>query len=123
MLATLGAGGVVLGAWYMLTMVRQVFFGAVKEPHHDGHGPIADLNGRELAALLPIAGCAWRWASSPSRSSIRCGPKFRWWPASPTASAQTCGHAPTGSARQPRPAGSDVSILASPRRIYGEQVT
>jgi NADH-quinone oxidoreductase subunit M len=40
----------------MLTMVRQVFFGPVKEPHHDGHGLIGDLNGRELAALLPIAG-------------------------------------------------------------------
>ncbi len=56
LLASLGAGGVVLGAWYMLTMVRQVFFGPVKEPHHDGHAPVADLNGRELAALLPIAG-------------------------------------------------------------------
>jgi NADH-quinone oxidoreductase subunit M len=55
LMATLGAGGVVLGAWYMLTMLRQVFFGPVKEPHHEGHGPIADLNGRELAALLPIA--------------------------------------------------------------------
>jgi NADH-quinone oxidoreductase subunit M len=56
LLASLGATGVVLGAWYMLTMVRQVFFGPVKEPHHDGHGLIGDLNGRELAALLPIAG-------------------------------------------------------------------
>ena len=55
LLATLGAGGVVLGAWYMLTMLRQVFCGPVKEPHHEGHGPVADLNGRELAALLPIA--------------------------------------------------------------------
>jgi NADH-quinone oxidoreductase subunit M len=54
-LATLGAGGVVMGAWYMLTMVRRVFFGEVKEPHHAGHGHVADLNGRELAALLPIA--------------------------------------------------------------------
>ena len=56
MLASLGATGVVLGAWYMLTMVRQVFFGPVKEPPTHGHGPIRDLNGRELAALLPIAG-------------------------------------------------------------------
>jgi NADH-quinone oxidoreductase subunit M len=56
LLASLGATGVVLGAWYMLTMVRQVFFGPVKEPHHDGHGLVGDLNGRELAALLPIAG-------------------------------------------------------------------
>jgi NADH-quinone oxidoreductase subunit M len=55
LLASLGATGVVLGAWYMLTMVRQVFFGPLKEPHHEGHGLISDLNGRELAALLPIA--------------------------------------------------------------------
>ena len=55
LLASLGAGGVVLGAWYMLTMVRQVFCGPLKEPHHEGHGPVADLNGRELAALVPIA--------------------------------------------------------------------
>jgi NADH-quinone oxidoreductase subunit M len=56
LLASLGATGVVLGAWYMLTMVRQVFFGPLKEPHHEGHGLISDLNGRELSALLPIAG-------------------------------------------------------------------
>jgi NADH-quinone oxidoreductase subunit M len=55
LLASLGAGGVVLGAWYMLTMVRQVFCGPLKEPHHEGHAPVADLNGRELAALVPIA--------------------------------------------------------------------
>ncbi len=55
LLASLGAGGVVMGAWYMLTMVRQVFFGPVKEPHHEGHGSVGDLNGRELAALIPIA--------------------------------------------------------------------
>jgi len=56
LLATLGASGVLLGAWYMLTMFRRVFCGPVKEPHHEGHGLIGDLNGRELAALLPIAG-------------------------------------------------------------------
>jgi NADH-quinone oxidoreductase subunit M len=56
LLAGLGASGVVLGAWYMLTMVRQVFCGPLKEPPHQGHEPITDLNGRELAALLPIAG-------------------------------------------------------------------
>jgi NADH-quinone oxidoreductase subunit M len=54
-LASLGTGGAVLGAWYMLTMVRQVFCGPLKEPHHEGHAPVADLNGRELAALVPIA--------------------------------------------------------------------
>lgn len=55
LLASLGASGVLLGAWYMLTMVRQVFFGPLKEPPHHGHGIIGDLNGRELTALIPIA--------------------------------------------------------------------
>jgi NADH-quinone oxidoreductase subunit M len=52
-LCALGATGVVLGAWYLLTMLRRVFFGPYKEPHHEG-GPVGDLNGRELAALVPI---------------------------------------------------------------------
>src|SRR5205085_4657034 len=54
LLSTLTATGVILGAWYMLTLVRAVFFGPVKEPHHEGHA-IADLNGREVTALVPIA--------------------------------------------------------------------
>lgn len=52
--------GVLLGAWYMLTMVKKVFFGPLREPHHDGHGPVPDLNAREWATLLPIAVvCLW----------------------------------------------------------------
>jgi NADH-quinone oxidoreductase subunit M len=47
--------GIVLGAWYLFTLLRRVFFGPVKEPAHEGHGPVGDINGRELAALLPIA--------------------------------------------------------------------
>ena len=45
--------GVVLGAWYMLYLVRSVFFGPLKEPklHHAVH----DLAGREIAALVPLA--------------------------------------------------------------------
>jgi NADH-quinone oxidoreductase subunit M len=53
--AILASSGIILGAWYLFTLLRRVFFGAVKEPAHEGHGPIGDLNGRELAALLPIA--------------------------------------------------------------------
>jgi NADH-quinone oxidoreductase subunit M len=53
-LCALGATGVVLGAWYLFTMLRRVFFGPLKEPHHEGHEPVGDLNGRELAALVPI---------------------------------------------------------------------
>jgi NADH-quinone oxidoreductase subunit M len=64
LLGTLASGGVILGAWYMLTLTRQVFFGPVREPHHEahgeGHGLSGDLNGRELAALVPIAVmCIW----------------------------------------------------------------
>jgi NADH-quinone oxidoreductase subunit M len=59
-LGIIGTSGIILGAWYLLTMLWRVFFGPVKEPEHDGHGPVGDLNGRELAALVPIAvACVW----------------------------------------------------------------
>jgi NADH-quinone oxidoreductase subunit M len=54
MLTALGATGVVLGAWYLFTMLRRVFFGPLKEPHHEGPEPVRDLNGREWAALVPV---------------------------------------------------------------------
>jgi NADH-quinone oxidoreductase subunit M len=54
LLCALGATGVVLGAWYLFTMLRRVFFGPLREPHHEGHEPVRDLNGREWAALVPI---------------------------------------------------------------------
>jgi NADH-quinone oxidoreductase subunit M len=53
-LAVVGTAGIILGAWYLLTMLKRVFFGPLKEPHHEGHA-VTDLNGRELAALVPIA--------------------------------------------------------------------
>jgi NADH-quinone oxidoreductase subunit M len=53
--AVIGTGGIILGAWYLMTMLRLVFFGAVKEPHHEGETHhVSDLNGREIGALLPI---------------------------------------------------------------------
>jgi NADH-quinone oxidoreductase subunit M len=55
-LAVIGTSGIVLGAWYMLTLVRNVFFGPVKEPVHEGHGLVGDLNFREVVTLLPIVG-------------------------------------------------------------------
>ena len=52
----LGAVGVVLGAWYLLGMLQQAFFGPLKEPHHGDHAEeIRDLNARELLALAPLA--------------------------------------------------------------------
>jgi len=55
-----GAAGIVLGAWYLFTMLQKVFFGQVKEPGADGHGvmqtgvAIGDLTPRELAAMVPL---------------------------------------------------------------------
>ncbi len=46
----LGATGVVLGAGYMLWMVRRVFFGEVGGAARD----IADLKAREIVSLLPL---------------------------------------------------------------------
>jgi NADH-quinone oxidoreductase subunit M len=66
-LVTVASFGVVLGAWYTLTLLLRVFFGPLKEPGHaagqsahaehgdqEGEG-ITDLNRRELFALVPIA--------------------------------------------------------------------
>lgn len=56
--AVIGALGMVLGAWYLFTMLQRLLFGAVKEPivqgGHDSHGPKGDLNHRELAIVIPI---------------------------------------------------------------------
>ena len=61
--ATMGALGVVIGAWYLLGVVQHAFFGKVHLPaedhghgHHHAHEPVADLNAREIAALAPLLG-------------------------------------------------------------------
>jgi NADH-quinone oxidoreductase subunit M len=57
--AVLGTSGVVLGAWYLLTMLQQAFFGPLREPAHHGE-PIRDINLREIAAVGPICAlCLW----------------------------------------------------------------
>jgi NADH-quinone oxidoreductase subunit M len=54
-ISVLSVSGVVLGAWYMLYLVQRVFFGPLKEPHHDGeHHAVRDLNLREILALVPL---------------------------------------------------------------------
>jgi NADH-quinone oxidoreductase subunit M len=53
-LAVVGTVGIVLGAWYLLTLVQHVFMGPVKEPAHETHGGIRDLNFREVVTLVPI---------------------------------------------------------------------
>jgi NADH-quinone oxidoreductase subunit M len=56
--AVLAATGIVLGAVYMLYMCQRVLFGPVREPAgtpDTSHGLTADLTGREIAILAPIA--------------------------------------------------------------------
>lgn len=47
------AVGIVLGAWYLFTMLMRVFFGPLREPHYEGHA-VSDLDGRELATIVPV---------------------------------------------------------------------
>lgn len=57
--SAIGATGVVLGAWYLLDMLRRGFFGPLKEPAST-HGPILDINMRELLSVAPLmALCLW----------------------------------------------------------------
>ena len=52
-LAIVATAGILLGAWYLLSMLKGVFFGPLREPHHEGH-EVGDLDWREIAALAPI---------------------------------------------------------------------
>jgi NADH-quinone oxidoreductase subunit M len=57
--AVLGTTGVVLGAWYLLTMIQHAFFGPLREPAHREH-KIRDINLREIFAVVPICAlCLW----------------------------------------------------------------
>jgi NADH-quinone oxidoreductase subunit M len=53
-LTVLAVSGMILGAWYLMTMLRKLLFGQVKEPEHHGEH-INDLNLREWVMLAPIA--------------------------------------------------------------------
>ncbi len=55
--SVLAVFGVVLGAWYMLSLIQRVFFGPLREPaveHGEKAEPIRDLSSREIASLVPL---------------------------------------------------------------------
>ncbi|WP_437193845.1 complex I subunit 4 family protein [Planctomicrobium sp. SH527] len=57
--AVLGATGVILGAWYLLTMLQHVIFGPAPKSSETA-APVSDLNLREILALAPLAVlCLW----------------------------------------------------------------
>jgi hypothetical protein len=50
-LTACAVSGMVLGAWYLFTMLQRLLFGPVKEPH----GETSDLKPREWLLLAPLA--------------------------------------------------------------------
>lgn len=57
--AVLGALGVILAAWYLLSAVQVFFFGTLKESSHR-EPDITDMNLREMCAVGPLAlACLW----------------------------------------------------------------
>jgi len=59
LLGILGASGIVLGAWYLLSAVQVFFFGELKESaHREAH--ITDMTLREMFAIVPLMiACLW----------------------------------------------------------------
>ena len=53
-LAIAAVSGVVLGAVYMLWMVKRVFFGQPGELVRDEHHPLQDLSLREMVVMAPL---------------------------------------------------------------------
>src|SRR5207249_9527510 len=53
-LTVIAASGMIFGAWYLITMLRRLLFGPVKEPEHHGP-PVDDLKIREWVMITPIA--------------------------------------------------------------------
>jgi len=54
-LGIVAAGGVVLGAIYLLTLVARMLFGVLKLPEGVEPSAVTDLNSREIFTLVPLA--------------------------------------------------------------------
>jgi NADH-quinone oxidoreductase subunit M len=56
----LGTSGIILGAWYLLTMLQHLLFGTLKEPKEAQEHPHQDMKVREIVSLVPLAAlCLW----------------------------------------------------------------
>jgi NADH-quinone oxidoreductase subunit M len=60
--ASIASLGMILGAFYLLLMIKRVLFGPLVEPGHDGHdhghgghAEVAPIGWHEIAALSPLA--------------------------------------------------------------------
>jgi NADH-quinone oxidoreductase subunit M len=54
--AVVGATGVILGAWYLLTMIQHAFFGPLKEPELGHHGASDHGHSEHSHAMHVVAG-------------------------------------------------------------------
>ena len=88
----LGGLGAILGAVYMLSLIRRVFFGPVKRPALE---TLTDLNGREVAVLLPLLALIFVMGVAPGpffhrmEASVNEFVRRSSVPSAPSAQAQT----------------------------------
>ena len=75
-ISVLATSGVVLGAWYMLSLVKRVFFGPLRERKHGE--PIGDLQLREILALVPLCVVIVWIGVQPQVFPRPHGPRPRW---------------------------------------------
>ncbi len=54
-IASICSFGMLLGAWYMLSMVMKIFFGKLSEPVFKKDNPVSDLTFIEKSFLFPLA--------------------------------------------------------------------
>lgn len=55
-LASISSLGMVLGSWYLISMLMKVFFGKLSEPVFKKEDPVSDLTIMEKFFLFPLAG-------------------------------------------------------------------
>jgi len=53
--AVFGLSGIILGAWYMLYLVRRIFYGTFREPLVEGHGAAEGTHAAATAHAAPSA--------------------------------------------------------------------
>jgi NADH-quinone oxidoreductase subunit M len=77
--AMIAVSGVVLGAVYMLWMVKRVFFGPAGELVSDAKHPLHDLSAREIGLMLPLIVLIFWMGIAPGFFLDRIQPSVNYW--------------------------------------------
>ena len=72
--AAFAATGLILGAWYMLTLIRHVMHGPLENP---ANKELQDLSSREVLIMVPIALLIFAIGIFPSLLFERIEPSVR----------------------------------------------